>query len=145
MANVWERLSQAFSYLLILAATVMLGWGLLGFLEYFTDLAPLVPLQNATFPAGTQFVHWLLITLSGGVFLTGYFLRWSYTPLAMIVLYAALATLCAIETFDFMENPSRYGDFARECIYYVLISIYLLRSKRMRERFGQVMVAAAHQ
>ena len=73
--------------------------------------------------------------------MTGYFLRWRFTPLAMIVIYAALATLCAIETFDFMGNPSRYGDFARECTYYVLISIYLVRSRRMRERFGQIMIA----
>ena len=140
MPTIWDRFSQGFSYLLVAAATVMLGWGALGFLEYFTGLAPLVPLQNATFPSGTQFVHWLLITLSGAVFLIGYFLRWRYTPLAMIVLYAALATLCAIETFDFMENPSRYGDFARECTYYILISIYLVRSRRMRERFGQIMI-----
>ena len=142
MPDIRNRLSQGFSYLLIFAATVMLGWGTLGFLEYFTGLAPLVPLQNATFPGGTQFIHWLLITLSGAVFLTGYFLRWRYTPLAMIVLYAALATLCAIETFDFMENPSRYWDFVRECTYYVLISIYLVRSGRMRERFGEIMVVA---
>jgi len=142
MHKIWDMLSQGVSYLLVLAATVMLGWGILGFLEYFTGLAPLLPLQNATFPSGTQFVHWLLITLSGCVFLAGYFLRWSYTPLAMIVLYAALATLCAIETFDFMERSSRYADFARECTYYVLISIYLVRSRRMRARFGQVMITA---
>lgn len=141
MSDVWGRLSQAFSYLLILAATVMLGWGTLGFLEYFTGLAPLVPLQNATFPSGTQFIHWLLISLSGFVFLTGYALRWSYMPLAMIMLFAALATMCAIQTFDFMDNPSRYGDFARECLYYVLMSIYLVRSRRMRERFGQITIA----
>ena len=142
MPDLWNRLSQGFSYLLILAASVMFGWGTLGFLEYFTGLAPLMPLQNATFPDGTQFIHWLLIILSGSVFLIGYFLRWSYTPVAMIVLYAALATLCAIETFDFMENPSRYTDFMRECTYYILISIYLLRSTRMRERFGQITIAA---
>ena len=142
MSGLWNGLSQGFGYVLILAASVMLGWGTLGFLEYFTGLAPLVPLQNATFPGGTQFLHWLLITLSGSVFLTGYFLRWRYTPLAMIVLYAAIATLCAIETFDFMENPGRYWDFARECTYYVLISIYLVRSRRMRERFGEIMVVA---
>ena len=135
-----DRLSRGFNYLLILAATVMLGWGTLGFLEYFTGLAPLIPLQNATFPGGTQFLHWLLITLSGLVLLTGYFLRWRYTPLAMIVLFAALATLCAIETFDFMVNPGRYAAFARECAYYIVISIYLLRSRRMRERFGETMV-----
>ena len=104
-----DRLSQGFSYLLILAATVMLGWGTLGFLEYFTGLAPLVPLQNATFPGGTQFLHWLLITLSGLVLLTGYFLRWRYTPLAMIVLYAAIATLCAIEATEVLETLRQLG------------------------------------
>ena len=142
MPGLLNRLSQGFSYLLILAASVLLGWGVQGFLEYFTGWAPLMPLQNATFPSGTQFIHWLLITLAGSVFLAGYFLRWRYTPVAMMVLYAALATLCAVETFDFMENPSRYADFVRECIYYVLISIYLVRSARMRERFGRITIAA---
>ena len=142
MTNVLGRLSQGFSYLILLAATVMLGWGVLGFLEYFTDLAPLMPLQNPTFPTGTQFVHWTLITLSGGTLLAGYILRWSYTPVAMIVLFASLATLCAIQTFDFMENPSRYTDFMRECIYYIIMSIYLFRSKRMRDRFGELTIAA---
>lgn len=37
----------------------------------------------------------------------------------MVVLFAGLATLCAIQTFDFMENQGRYGDFARECAYYI--------------------------
>lgn len=140
MSNVLDRLSQGFSYLIILASIIMLGWGLLGFLEYFTGLAPLMPLQNATFPSGTQFVHWLVITLSGGTFLTGYFTRWSYTPIAMVVLFASLATLCAVQTFDFMDNESRYADFARECAYYVIISIYLIRSQRMRDRFGQITI-----
>ncbi len=140
--SVLDRLSQGFSYLIVLAASVMLGWGVLGFLGYFTAAAPLMPLQNPTFPAGTQFVHWTLITLSGATFLVGYFSRWSYTPLAMIVLFASLATLCAIQTFDFMENQSRYWDFARECIYYIIMSVYLLRAKRMRDHFGAVTIAA---
>ncbi len=141
MSRFWERASQGFSYLIIIASTVMLGWGLLGFLEYFTGLAPLMPLQNATFPSGTQFVHWLVITLSGGAFLIGYFSRWSYTPVAMVALFASLATLCSVQTFDFMENASRYSDFARECAYYVIISIYLFRSKRMQDHFGRITVA----
>lgn len=142
MTDVLGRLSQGFSYLMLLAATVMLGWGVLGFLEYFTGLAPLMPLQNPTFPSGTQFVHWTLITLSGGTLLAGYISRWSYTPVAMIVLFASLATLCAIQTFDFMENPSRYTDYMRECIYYIIMSVYLFRSQRMRDRFGEITIAA---
>jgi hypothetical protein len=141
MTKLLERLSQGFSYLMIVAATVMLGWGVLGFLEYLTGWAPLMPLQNPTFPSGTQFVHWLLITLSGSAFLIGYFTRWPYTPIAMLVIYASLATMCAIQTIDFMENPSRYSDFARECFYYVVFSIYLFRSERMRGRFGRITMA----
>lgn len=130
--------SLGFSYLILLASTIMLGWGLLGFLEYFTGLAPLMPLQNPTFPTGTQTVHWILITLSGATYLAGYFLRWRFTPIAMLVLFASLATMCAIQTFDFMENPDRYRNFVQECINYTIISIYLFRSKRMQERFGQI-------
>lgn len=137
--------SRAFSYLIVIAAAVMLGWGLLGFLEYFTGLAPLMPLQNPTFPGGTQTVHWVLITLSGATFLAGYVLRWRYTPVAMLVLFASLATMCAIQTFDFLENPDRYRNFAQECVNYVVISIYLFRSERMRERFGQIASVGATQ
>ncbi|MEM6463905.1 MAG: hypothetical protein AAF724_18520 [Pseudomonadota bacterium] len=138
MTRFWDRLSLAFTYLLILGSAVMFGWGALGFLEYFTGSAPLMPLQNATFPGGTQFIHWLLITVSGLVFPFGYFTRWRYTPIAMMIMFTSLATLCAVQTFDFLENPSRYGNFVRELVYYVIISIYLVRSKRMRDRFGQI-------
>jgi hypothetical protein len=135
-----KHVSTVFSYLLLCAGAVMLSWGILGFLEYFFGIAPLMKLQNPTFPPGTQFIHWLLITLSGSVYLLGYFLKWKYTPLAMIVIYAMLATMCFIQTFDFMTNPSRYTDFARECIFYVIISAYLVRSRRMQTHFGRIEV-----
>lgn len=140
MTRFLELSSHGFSYLIILASTVMLGWGLLGFLEYFTGLAPLMPLQNPTFPSGMQFMHWLVITASGATYLIGYASRWRYTPVAMMVLFASLASLCSVQTFDFMQNESRYADFARECVYYVIISIYLVRSKRMRDHFGRITV-----
>lgn len=133
-----KQISMIFSYLILLASFVMLAWGLLGFMEYLFDIAPLMPLQTPTFPEGTQFIHWLLITASGGIYLTGYFTRWKYTPFAMVIIFPMLATLCAIQTFDFMTNPGRYTDFAREATYYILISIYLFRSERMLLHFGRV-------
>ncbi len=122
MPLLWDRLSQGFSYLIILASTIMLGWGLLGFLEYFTGLAPLMPLQNSTFPVGMQTLHWILITASGATFLAGYFMRWSFTPIAMLVMFTALATMCAVQTFDMLETPDRYRNFVQECINYIVIS-----------------------
>ena len=133
-----KQVSTVFSYLLLIVAIIMLSWGILGFFEYFWGLAPLMKLQNPTFPKGTQFLHWVLITLTGSVYIVGYFSKWKYTPLAMIVIYAMLATMCFIQTFDFMTNPSRYADFVRECIYYVIISVYLIRSQRMRSHFGRL-------
>lgn len=138
MSDFWDRVSQGFSYLIVLASFIMLGWGLLGFLEYFTGLAPLMPLQNLTFPIGMQTLHWLLITASGATFLAGYFLRWRYTPIAMLVMFTALATMCAIQTFDMLETPDRYRNFVQECVNYIVISVYLFRSHRMRDRFGQI-------
>lgn len=140
MATVWDRLSQGFEYLIVLASIILLGWGLLGFLEYFTGLAPLMPLQNDTFPVGMQTLNWIVITAAGAAFLGGYALRWRYTPIAMLVMFSALATMCAIQTFDMLESPDRYRNFVQECINYIVISIYLFRSKRMHDRFGRITI-----
>ena len=118
----------------------MLGWGLLGFVEYFSGLAPLMPLQNATFPLGMQTLHWILITASGATFLVGYFLRWSFTPIAMLAMFSALTTMCAVQTFDMLESSDRYRNFAQEFINYILISVYLFRSQHMRGQFGWITI-----
>ena len=130
-----KHASALLSYLILLASLTMSVWGVLGFIEYFSGYAPLMPLQNQNFPAGTQFIHWVLITASGLTYLFGYWVRWQYTPSAMVVLFACLITMCFIQTFDFMTRPDRYTAFAREAFYYVLISVYLFRSSRMRAHF----------
>ena len=140
MTTPMDRISQGFEYLIVLASIIMLGWGLLGFMEYMTGLAPLMPLPNATFPIGMQTLHWILITASGATFLIGYVLRWRFTPIAMLVMFTALATMCAVQTFDMLESPDRYRNFVQECINYIVLSIYLFRSKRMRDRFGKITI-----
>lgn len=132
-----KLISIIFTYLIVLAAFVMAAWGTLGFLEYFTDIAPVIPLQNPTFPNGTQFIHWFLISLSGYTFIIGYFSRWEYTPNVMVVIYACLATMCFIQTFDFMVREDRYASYAKEVFYYIIISTYLFKSKRMKDHFGK--------
>lgn len=130
-----KHVSRIFSYILVMAALVMAGWGTFGFIEYFTGKALLMPLQNSNFPNGTQFIHWLLISLSGYIFLIGYFSRWKYTPNVMVVIYACLATMCFIQTFDFMVREDRYTSYVKEVLYYIIFSIYLFKSKRMQKLF----------
>lgn len=130
-----STISKWFSYVLVLYAVILTIWGVLGLIEYFVPAAAL-GLQNATFPPGTQFLHFVAILGTGVVFLVGFFTRWRYTAFATIVMYAVLATLCFVETFDFMVRPDRYVAIAIEYAMYIGFGTYLLRSKEMRRRFG---------
>ncbi len=132
-----RKISLYYSYLLILGSVGMTVWGLAGFTEYLFGITVIIPLQNPNFPAGTQFIHWLLITLSGTVFLYGYFTRWPYTPNVKLVIYACLSTMCFIQTFDFMTREDRYISYALEVTNYIVVSIYLFKSKLMQERFNR--------
>ncbi len=129
-------LSKVYMTLLLLAAIGMLIWGLAGFFEYFTGIVPGISLQNAAYPSGVQFVHWLLISISGGVFLYGYIARWKWTPIAMVLVYSNLAFLCTIQTFDFMSDQWGYPQYFSEIVLYVIHSLFLLLSPISKARFG---------
>lgn len=131
-------MSRAFPYLLLAIKAVLLVWGLLGLLEYFSPSLRL-GLQNDNFPQGTQLLHWLLLLLSGSTFVGGFLWRRRYTPFATITMYAALATLCFVETVDFGAfggGTTSYFIMAGEYAVYIALSIYLLQSRRIAERFG---------
>lgn len=123
--------------LLVLSAG-LLCWGVLGLLEY---IAPTLGfgLQNSQFPKGLQFLHFVAITLTGGIFIFGYFRRWPPTPYAMVTLYAVLATLCFVETVDFGAfggGTTGVVIMLFEFTTYIGLSIYLLRSRVIHRHFG---------
>lgn len=131
-----KLISRVYMSLLLLASFVMLLWGVAGSLEYFTGIVPFIHLQNAAYPDGLQFVHWFLITLSGSIFLIGYFARWKWTPIAMVTMYSNLAVLCTIQTFDFMSEQWGYTQYFTEIISYIVHSSFLLFSSHSKNRFG---------
>jgi len=133
-----NHVARHFPHLLVLLKAVLVGWGVLGLIEYIAPAASL-GLQNANFPAGTQFLHFAAILATGAIFIGGYFGRWRHTPFATVVMYAVLATLCFIETVDFGAwgaGPTRFIFIAVEYAMYVGLSVYLLRSATMRQRFA---------
>ncbi|MEM6336401.1 MAG: hypothetical protein AAF752_07530, partial [Bacteroidota bacterium] len=67
-------MSRIFPYVLLTVSAVLFIWAVLGFIEYF---APSVAfgLQDPGFPRGTQFLHWLLLLLTGTIFVAGFLLR----------------------------------------------------------------------
>ena len=129
-------LSKTYMNLLLLSSAGMLIWGLAGFFEYFTGIVPFIELQNAAYPDGLQFVHWFLISLSGGVFLFGYISKWKWTPFAMVLLFSNLAVMCTIQTFDFMSDQWGYTPYFIELIMYGVHSSFLLFSSVSKSHFG---------
>jgi hypothetical protein len=127
--------SKILLFVLLIWTMVMLIWGLSGFFEYFTGIKPVIHLQNSAYPKTVQFVHWLLITLTGGTFVFGYFLKWKWTPSFMVMLFSNLAVLCTIQTFDFMSEQWSYTAYSTEIVLYVLLSAFLLFSSHSKSHF----------
>lgn len=128
--------SKIYLVLLVIANAILLVWGLAGFFEYFTGIKPIINLQNSAYPDGVQFVHWLLISLTGGTFLIGYFTHWSLTPFAMILLFSNLAVLCTIQTFDFMSEQWSLNAYIAELIFYLATSLFLIYSSVSKSHFS---------
>ena len=128
-------ISKVLMIVLLIWTMVMLVWGLGGFFEYFTGIKPVIKLQNAAYPSAVQFVHWFLITLTGGTFVFGYFLKWKWTPFVMVHLFSNLAVLCTIQTFDFMSEQWSFTSYFTELILYVLLSAFLLFSSLSETHF----------
>lgn len=127
--------SKILLIVLLIWTMVMLIWGLSGFFEYFTGIKPVIHLQNSAYPKTVQFVHWLLITLTGGTFVFGYFLKWNWTPYVMVMLFSNLAVLCTIQTFDFMSEQWSYTAYITELVLYVFLSAFLLFSSHSKSHF----------
>lgn len=131
--------AKLFVQVLLVIHAVLTAWGVLGLIEYFFPAAAF-GLQDANFPAGThQFIHFASILVTGIVFLGGYFTRWHAMPYATITMYAVLATICFIETLDFGAfggGPTRFIPMGVEYVTYVGISMFLLRSETIRQRFS---------
>lgn len=133
-----SQAARSFSLVLVIIHAILIGWGAAGLVEYFIPAVSL-GLQHANFPAGTQFLHFASILVTGATFLVGYFKRWSTTPFATMTMYAVLATICFIETVDFGAfggGSTRFIPMTIEYVAYIGISIFLVRSEAMRQRFS---------
>lgn len=58
-------------------------------------------------------------------------------PRAMLCVYAAMAAVCAYQTFFILTHPSRFRAMAIEYLEYALILAFLFFSPRMRRHFSR--------
>jgi hypothetical protein len=114
----------------------LIGWGLVGFAELGLPHVPWRRLSNPQLSTGMLLVHWTLITAAGATFVLGFATRWPRTPAAMAWLYAAMALVCAYQTFFVLTSPTRFRAMAIEYAEYALILAFLFLSRYARARFG---------
>ena len=111
-------------------------WAAAGLVELVTPAPPWPAVRNPELPDGLLVVHWLAMLGAGSVFLVGYLTRWPATPKVMAAAYAGLATICAVETFGYLTNESRFVNMGVEYAAYAIL-IALLHNAPLKNRFGR--------
>jgi hypothetical protein len=104
-------------------------WALVGFIEWFWPAPPWPRVSNPLFPREILFLQWSLTLVAGTVFIAGYLRAWRNLPVALACVYAAMAALCAVETFRYMESDSRFLAMILEYVVYAAILTFLFLSR----------------
>lgn len=129
-------LQRAIAILLLVIHAGLGIWALVGFIELGIPHVPWSRISNPLFSRSMLLLQWSLIATAASVFIAGYLVRWKFTPLAMLCIYAAMALTCAYQTFFILTAPSRFRAMAIEYVEYGVILVFLFYSSHMRERFS---------
>jgi hypothetical protein len=129
--------AQALAWLLMAVHAGLGAWALVGFAELLLSEFPWARVSNPLFSRSMLLLQWTLIGTAAAVFIAGYLTRWKHTPPAMLLVYGAMAAVCAYQTFFILTSPSRFRAMAIEYLEYAVILAFLFFSTHMRLRFGR--------
>jgi hypothetical protein len=115
--------------LLVLVHLFLAAWALVGLAEWLLPSVPWRRVSNPELPRAILLLQWILIASAAAVFLGGYFARWPHTPVALAVVYAAMAGLCALQTFHYLTSPTRFRAMAIEYVEYAVILVILFSTR----------------
>lgn len=120
--------------LLLIVHGGLLLWALTGMAEWLLPAVPWPALSNPLFSPAMLLAQWVAIGAAALAFLLGHALRWRRMREAIVVCYAVMAAICAVQTFTILQNDFRYVGMVLEYIVYVTIVAYLYRSPLVRRR-----------
>jgi hypothetical protein len=123
---------------LLAVHAVLVLWGAAGLAELAGPVPSWAAVANPELPGGVLVVHWLAMLGAGSVFVIGYLVRWPATPAAMVVAYAVLATVCAVETFGYLTGEFRFLNMAAEYTAYGVL-IVLLHKGPLKATFANAL------
>jgi hypothetical protein len=130
-----ESLARFIAGALVLVHAGLGAWALIGVLELALPEVPWRRISNPAFSSAMLALQWALVATAASVFIAGSLRRWSHTPVAMLLVYGAMASVCAWQTFFILTNPSRFRAMAIEYVEYVAILSFLFLSSHMRRHF----------
>lgn len=140
-----HKLPRLFMAALVLVHIGLVVWSVLGLAEMLLPGLGFPKVGNPLFPASVQLAQWLLVLAVASLFILGLAARWRHTPTAMAVGYALMAALCAVETFGFLKHDLRFAAMALEYAAYIVILLFLFRSRTARLSFSpRPSLQAAH-
>lgn len=117
--------------LLVIHFTLLI-WAVGGFIE-MTEIQTFWPAYtNPDFPNWLLPIHWGSVLIGASGFIAGYLNRAKWLPHFMLAAYTMLFTICIIETFGFMSNPTKYLAMTLEFVAYSTILFFLFRNSYFR-------------
>lgn len=133
-----ETIPRLILYVLV-GVHVFLGlWAVVGWIEWFVPKVPWPRVSNPAFDRGMLFIHWSAILAASVCFLGGYFTRSPHLPLVMTFVYGAMAVICTVQTFFYLENSSKYIAMILEYAAYAFILFLLWRVKFFKSYFSKL-------
>lgn len=120
--------------ILLAIHALLAAWALLGLIEFFWPAPPWDRISNPLFPRPILLLQWLLTLTAAVVFIGGHVRRCSGTAISMMVVYGAMASLCALQTFVYMTSDTRFIAMAMEYLAYAGILCFLFRTQSFRAR-----------
>lgn len=120
--------AKAFTFVLLGVHGFLALRALIGYVKWFSAAVPWPRLSNELFPRDILFMQWALTLAAAAIFIGGYALGWQHTPRAMACVSAAMAALCAVQTFGYLKGNLRFLAMGLEYLAYAVILAFLFRS-----------------
>lgn len=114
----------------------LFAWAATGMAELLFSRVPWPRISNPLFSDQMLLTQWLLSLAAALIFLLGLALGWRNMPVALAVCYAAMAAVCAYQTFFILENDSRFIAMAVEYAAYVAIVTFLFSTAHRQRLAG---------
>lgn len=130
-----EVLARVFAWGLVVVHAGLGAWAVVGLVELAVEDVPWARVSNPLFSPSMLALQWTLIATAATTFIAGYVTRSRHTPVAMLLIYGAMAIVCAYQTFFILTDPARFRAMALEYAEYAVILVFLFASRHMRARF----------